>query len=151
MTALRTVLWPIKRREVHGDAVVAGSGRARRRCERADDPQLPATIDVTPMRMKFSASGFDATSSACVWTSMKPGARTRPVGVEALARLGGRNACRSGDPAVADADVARARGRAGAVDDAGVRDHEIERRLLLGSRRAPSRLASSDESIARHD
>ena len=32
----------------------------------ADDPQFPATMDVTPIWMKFSASGLViATSSAC--------------------------------------------------------------------------------------
>ena len=38
-----------------------------------------ATIDVTPTCVKYSASGFDAMSSPCVCTSMKPGARTRPL------------------------------------------------------------------------
>ncbi len=45
----------------------------------ADDPQLPATIVVTPMRTKFSARGVSARSSACVWTSMKPGATINPA------------------------------------------------------------------------
>ena len=45
----------------------------------SDEPQLPTTMLVTPMRTKFSARGKSATSSACVWTSMKPGAMTRPV------------------------------------------------------------------------
>ena len=44
----------------------------------AEPPQLPATTVVTPMRTKCSARGWSAISSACVCTSMKPGATTRP-------------------------------------------------------------------------
>jgi hypothetical protein len=45
----------------------------------AEEPQLPTTTVVTPMRTKFSASGSSATSSAWVWTSMKPGATNNPL------------------------------------------------------------------------
>ena len=45
----------------------------------AELPQLPAMIDVTPILTKFSARGCSVMSSACVWTSMNPGATTSPV------------------------------------------------------------------------
>ena len=46
---------------------------------KAEPPQLPTTIEVTPIRRKFSALGFSMISSACVCTSMKPGDTIWPV------------------------------------------------------------------------
>ena len=89
-------------------------------------PQLPATIDVTPIRMKFSASGCSARSSACVWTSTKPGATMSPaasiVSLPARAFTFPTAAMR---PSRMPMSARRARG-AGPVDDEAAADHEIE-------------------------
>ncbi len=51
--------------------------------------------------------------------------------IEALARISGRQLTDACNLAVADSDIAGSRGSAGAVDDAGIYDDEVERRLLL--------------------
>ena len=78
MMALRTVLWPINVAKLIAVPVRVMLASASPTSS-AELPQLPATIVVTPMRTKFSASGWPSRSSACVCTSMKPGATIRPA------------------------------------------------------------------------
>ena len=78
ITARRTVLWPkrVAKLTAAPESFTAASALPT---SSADEPQLPATIVVTPMRTKLAAAGWSAISSAWVWTSMKPGATTSPV------------------------------------------------------------------------
>ncbi len=77
ITARRTVLWPINVAKFTDAGVCAARSNAAP-MSRAEPPQLPATMEVTPMRMKFSALGCSQISSAWVWTSMNPGASVSP-------------------------------------------------------------------------
>ena len=63
ITALRTVLWPIERREIDGRGMFAQRASAAATSS-AEVPQLPATTVVTPMRTKLDAAGRSARSSA---------------------------------------------------------------------------------------
>ena len=76
-TALRTVLWPIRVAKLT-DTPTSRTPASAAPTSSAELPQLPATIDVTPIRTKFSARGVSVMSSAWVCTSMNPGATTRP-------------------------------------------------------------------------
>ena len=77
IAAIRTVLWPISVAKL----IAAGCSRSAPSAaptSSAELPQLPATIVVTPIRTKFDAAGRSLRLSACVWTSMKPGATIKP-------------------------------------------------------------------------
>ena len=65
--------------------------------------------------------------------SMKPGATTMPARVDGALRRGVRQPSDRRDPPGANPDVGRIPGRAGAVDDVPVADHDVER---LGSESA---------------
>ena len=116
ITARRTVLWPMSVAKLT-DAPACSTAVSALPMSRADDPQLPATMVVTPMRTKFSARGCSARSSAWVWTSMKPGATTSPAASIASRASDLRDRADRGDATGLDGDVGAARRRAGAVDD----------------------------------
>ena len=121
MTALRTVLWPMSVAKL--TATVASRMRSNASpTASADDPQLPATMDVTPMRMKFSACGRDGQVVRVRVHVDEPGRDDEPARVE-RARASAPPA-RSPIAAIRPSLIAMSVGtgrRARAVDDAGVR------------------------------
>ncbi len=93
----------------------------------ATEPPSPVISVVIPWKIFDGRRGSTRmVSSDCPSMSMNPGATTMPCGVDRplgrrLAEVADRR-----DPPVADADVPRIPGRAGAVDDVAVRENEVE-------------------------
>ena len=119
---------------------------------RAEPPQLPATMEVTPMRTKFSASGRSQMSSAWVWTSMNPGASVRPV-ASSTSFAGGRGRSFRPRRSVRRGSRRRRGGRASrAVDHRGAGDHQVVLRRLRpnGRRLSLRRLRRSANAATIH-
>ena len=120
-----------------------------------ESPQLPTTTLVTPWRRTDPMAGSTKGRwSACVCTSMKPGARHAPVQsttrrAVAPSGAGPTSAMRS----PIDADVGDEAVGAGPVDDRGAGEEHIEHDQLLPARRgrcAAHRAARIRRAAARH-
>ena len=95
--------------------------------ERRSSPRRPWS---RPYVRSLAAAGCSARSSACVWTSMKPGATTR-FARRSRAAAGCRDGSDRGDPAVLDREVRPAGRPAGAID------HPCRRRSPCRTAEAP--------------
>ena len=119
-------------------------------------PQLPTTTVVTPWRMVEASSGTTkGAMSEWLCTSMKPGASTRSAArIVPAARpvrpSSGASRAMSGHATVADAHRCAVGGGAGAVDDRGVCDPQVEHgRIVARSRRCGTLYRSAEEHAER--
>ena len=129
----------ILRRAADPEGVVAmhAAAGARRACRRASSAltvsglvfgisKTAVTPPITAAREPVSRSSLCSApgSRKCTCVSMTPGRMVRPGRVDDLARVGGGKIAERGDPAVADADVARA--DPVVVDDGSAAEEEVE-------------------------